>query len=628
MARGEPVHPAFSIASPNFDATYYHLALSVNMVAGSISGTVQVEGDVTGSPLSVLTLDLASSMVVSAVTLLDNTPLGFAHPGAALNITLPAPVAPGGSVGVKVTYSGTPVVGGFGNFVFGTLGGKRFAWSLSEPYGAREWWPCKDHPSDKADAVRVTITVPSIYRVGSQGTLTETVDDPNTIYDWVSNYPTSSYLVSVSIGEYVRYQNTYTRTPARAAQWGPLSMPLEDLVYNDGSSSRPSGWANVTDVLDVFEDWFGPYPFATEKYGHAECTFGGGMEHQTMSSMGGSSVGLVAHELGHQWYGDGISPKSWPHLWLNEGFATYSEIIYFQERAATYPGTATGLLFTRYNTALGATGTLVVQDTTSIANMFNNARVYAKGACVLNMLRFVVGDADFKSILRAYTADDAVQYGNATTADFKRVAEAESGMDLDQFFSQWVTEGTGYPFYSSYYSTQPQGGAYKVWVNVTQFQTPPYSNVDVFEMPMVIAVQTTGGEERFTVQNNQREQLFELTVLNPPTGVTLDPDNVILRSDIITSVPGITPSLLTITSLSPNPSQNSFSFNYEVGNDGPLDYELFDVAGRRVLARAGKTVTAGTGMERVDTSSLAAGIYFLRVRAGHQQVTRKLVVVR
>jgi aminopeptidase N len=156
-----------SVASSNLDVTFYHLDLTPDLTAATVAGTVRVEGDVVVSPLSVLTLDLAASMTVSAVALADGTPLGFTHPGAALQITLPAPVAVGAHVAVDVTYGGTPLVDDFGNFVFGMRTGGRFAWSLSEPYGAREWWPCKDHPSDKADSVRVTVTVPSVYRVGS-----------------------------------------------------------------------------------------------------------------------------------------------------------------------------------------------------------------------------------------------------------------------------------------------------------------------------------------------------------------------------------------------------------------------------------------------------------------------------
>jgi len=255
------------------------------------------------------------------------------------------------------------------------------------------------------------------------------------------------------------------------------------------------------------------------------------MEHQTMTSLGGTGVGLVAHELGHQWYGDQISPKTWPHLWLNEGFATYSELLYYEARSGTYPGQFEGLLAARYNSAINATGTLVLEDTTSVSNMFAFSRVYAKGAVVLHMLRNVIGDLAFKNTMRAYSADPAVQYGVANTDDFHRVAEGESGMDLDQFFSQWVTDGYGIPFYRSFSFWQAApGGGWDVWTTVEQWQTEPYSNIDVFEMPLDIDVITTSGTERFRVQNDQRHQVFALHVTNQPTGVAIDPDYWIVRS--------------------------------------------------------------------------------------------------
>ena len=625
-----PKREPFSAASPNIDITYYHLALTINFATNSIAGVVRIQGKVIDSPMSVLTLDLDSHMNVSAVALAGGGALAFTHPGLVLNITLPAPVPVNGTVAVDVTYSGAPVASGFGSFTFGTRFGDRFAWSLSEPYGARDWWPCKDHPSDKADSVRVTVTCPSQYRVGSQGKLiSETTVGPNKIYDWLTHYPTASYLVSVAVGEYIRTLGTYTRSPALAGLYGPLSMPLDHLMYDDGTSTVPSGWSNVADCIDVFEDWFGPYPFANEKYGHSETTFGGGMEHQTMTSLGGSSVGLVAHELGHQWYGDNISPKTWPHVWLNEGFATYAELLYFEARESTYPGQFEGILGIRYNTALNAQGTLVLEDTTSVSNMFDGARVYAKGGVVLHMLRKVIGDVAFKNTLRAYTADPALRLGNATTDDFKRVAEQQSGMDLDQFFYQWATPGFGNPFYrsSSSWMAAP-GGGYDVWTYVEQWQTMPYSNIDVFEMPMDIDVQTTGATERFRVQNNLRHQTFFFHVANQPTAVVIDPDAWILRPVEIFSDVKHTPSLTTIVSLSPNPANDQLRLDYTLGKESRVDVEVFDVAGRRVLSRPSITASAGPRAESINIRSLAAGVYFLRVKSTEGQATRKFVVVR
>ena len=620
-----------SAASSNIDITYYHLDLQLDMLGTRIDGVVRVEGTAVGSAMTTLVLDLASAMTVTSVRLSDATPLAFNHTGAELQITLPSPVSIGGSVEVYVSYGGTPQSSGFGSFQFGVRSGDRFAWSLSEPYGARDWWPCKDHPSDKADSVRVTVTTLSQYRVGSQGTLvSETVIGGNTTYDWRSNYPISNYLVSISAGEYVRYENTYNRPAPLASKFGALSMPLVDLVYDDGSTGPHAGWANVGDVLEVFEETFGPYPFANEKYGHAECTFGGGMEHQTMSSMGGTSVGLVSHELAHQWYGDNISPETWPHLWLNEGFATYGELVYWKARPTANPGMYGAVRTNLQNSALNATGTLVLEDTSSISTMFTYPRVYAKGAIVLDMLRYVAGDSVFAEILRAYTADSAVRYGVATTSDFERVAESVSGLDLDAFFGQWVTNGTGYPTYQITSAWQPILNGYGVWVSVNQVQEFSQSNVDVFEMPLIIAVQTVSGEERFQVENNQRTQSFQMTVSDEPVSVALDPDmNVLRTKQIITTVGSIpTPSSLTIQSLIPNPAKNSLVVQFAGGQARDVEIEVYDVAGRRVLSRKTTSASKGIRFENLGTSSLAAGVYFLRIKNVKNHATRKFVVVR
>jgi len=619
-------------ASANIDITYYRLDLSLPMVTNDLSGVVRIEGTVVGLPMSHLLLDLAPTMNVTSVKLADATPLAFTHPGYILDITLPAPVPVGGTVAVDVTYGGFPQTGDFGYFVFGTRSGDRFAWSLSEPYGSREWWPCKDHPSDKADSVRVVVTVPSLYRVGSQGILiSETPGVGVTTYDWKSDYPISSYLVSVAIGQYVRHQGTYNRPAPLAALYGPLAMTLDHLVYDDGSSALPAGWSGVTDAIAVLEDYFGPYPFADEKYGHSEVTFSGGMEHQTMTSLSGSSVSLVTHELAHQWYGDEISPRSWPHLWLSEGFATYAELIYWEERANLYPGTFEAVLAARYSSAQGAAGTLVLEDTTSVSNMFAGSRVYAKGSIVLYMLRRMLGDVVFKDILKTYAADPVVEYGVATTSDFKRVAATVSGQDLDTFFSQWVEDGTGYPSYrlsSFWHPDVIMGSGYKVWVTVTQIQTLPQSNVDVFEMPMVIAVQTTGGPERVTVLNNQRSQVFEISVANQPVSVSIDPDKWILRNDLIATGTGPLPLRTDIVSVYPNPVSGGFSLQYVLDEDSRVEIDVFDVAGRRVLSRATARAAAGARSEFLDASSLPAGVYFVRLHTARAEASRKFVVLR
>jgi aminopeptidase N len=627
---------SFSIASANLDATFYHLNLNIDMLDDSIVGVVRVEGRVVNSPLTQLTLDLGSSMHVTSVSAAGGGALGFTQSGAALKITLPGAQAVGTLVAVDIRYRGIPFQSGFGNFVFAnhSTNGDRVAWSLSEPYGSREWWPCKDHPSDKADSVRVTVTVPSEYRVGSQGLLVaETVNGPNTTYDWLSHYPIASYLVSVAIGKYFRYQDTYERPAALVADYGPLSLPLDHMLYNDATHLLPSGWALTGDALEVEESWFGPYPFANEKYGHCEFTFGGGMEHQTMTSIGSGSVAVVSHELAHQWYGDSISPKRWAHLWLSEGFATYAELLYWQASEDSFPGYYEIIRDGDYTNARRATGTLVLQDTTSVAYMFDGYRVYAKGAIVLDMLRYVTGDNVFRQIMKTYAADPAVRYGNAVTADFQRVAETVSGLDLDSFFSQWVTTGTGFPRYAASSSWQSSGGGnYQVRATIQQTQAPWQSNVNVFEMPLEIAVYSLLAPDslveihRERVQNNQRSQTFTFAVAQKPDKVAIDPDKHILRADVVNSLAQDVPPYPAISGVFPNPTKAGLTIQYQLDRDSQINVHVFDIAGRRVLTT--KT-SAATGVQYfdLDTSHLASGVYFVRLSTAQGESFKRFVVV-
>ncbi|HEX6791429.1 MAG TPA: M1 family aminopeptidase, partial [Candidatus Krumholzibacteria bacterium] len=453
---------------------------------------------------------------------------------------------------------------------------------------------------------------------------------------WVSHYPISNYLVSIAVGDYTRYNATsYVRPAPLATLYGPLTMPLDHLVYNDGSNALPFGFTQTADMISVFEEWFGPYGFASEKYGHSECTFGGGMEHQTMTSLGGSSISLVSHELCHQWYGDTITTRTWPHLWLNEGFATYGALLYFQQRSNLYPGTYETNLGTTMNSALNAVGTLVLEDTTSVSNMFASSRVYNKGAMVLYMLRWMVGDTVFKNIMQAYASDPALRYGCAVTSDFKRVCEQVSGLDLDTFFAQWVETGTGYPMYTACSFWQPVIDGWRVRVTLHQIQDSSISNVNVFVMPVEIVVHTASGDISHIALNNQRDQNIDFTVASQPTSVEVDPGKHILRADPINMGPcsttgaGPLPIRTDIVQVYPNPASHEFSVHYSLATEGKVELGVYDVAGRRVMQKTIARAMPGEASEHFDASALPAGVYFVRMRpARGEAITRKIVLVR
>jgi aminopeptidase N len=348
------------------------------------------------------------------------------------------------------------------------------------------------------------------------------------------------------------------------------------------------------------------------------------MEHQTITSMGSTIRTVVVHELAHQWFGDEVTPRTWPHLWLNEGFATYAEYLYWQQRDADAPGTAAGILRSIMLQARRAEGTLVLTDTTNVDDMFSPTRVYSKGAAVLHMLRGIVGDTEFRNILRDYVA--GIGYGTATTADFQSVAESVSGLDLDTFFDQWIRTGTGYPQYEVTSRLQRHDD-YRVFVTLEQVQGAGDSNVDVFEMPVTIVVQTESGEESFLLVNDQRQQDYVLDVVGKPTAVEFDPDLWLLRDLNIDSNATPIATVPVFESVTPNPLNATSAIGVTVPDASGATVKLFDVAGR-FLREVAQLQGSGPHVIAFDAAGLPSGVYFLRMESASGEAARKITVVR
>jgi len=286
-------------------------------------------------------------------------------------------------------------------------------------------------------------------------------------------------------------------------------------------------------MIEFYAEVFGEYPFIEEKYGMTHFTWGGAMEHQTNTSATSSWFGfdryLIAHELSHQWWGDYITCQDWQHIWMNEGFASYSEALYAEHLGGT----------SALHSYMGAIeyrggGSIFVIDTSSVSAIFS-LRSYDKGAWVLHMLRHHVGDQTFFDILRAYYNDPAFAHGDVNTEEFRDVCEAVSGQDLHEFFQDWIY-GQYFPkYYYSYLIEPGLPGEYNVYLHITQYQDiAPL----VFDMPVDIGiVRASGDVDTVQVYNDLREQDFMFTIADnaAPTGIRFDPRNWILDSHSGTS---------------------------------------------------------------------------------------------
>ncbi len=422
--------------------------------------------------LSEVVLDLSDTLLVDDVTWHGSQATWTHEPGDLLTIVLPQTLDSAALDSLTITYHGVPRTTGFGSFGTGTQpNGSPTLWTLSEPYGAKDWWPAKQDLNDKIDSTDLYITTPVPYRVGSNGLLVS-ADTANGLitHHWKHRYPIAYYLISMAVADYIIFQQDIVI--------GGSTIPMLTYSYADNPTMAELNAGDVAQQMPLFSQLFGLYPFANEKYGHAQFGWGGGMEHQTMTSMGGWSYELAAHELAHQWFGDKVTCASWQDIWLNEGFATYLQGLCYAYLAPQYwhgylRGTVDAI-------TSEPGGSVFCADTVDIGRIFSARLTYRKGAMVLHMLRWVCGDSAFYQGCTNYLNDPALAYGSARTSDLVTHLEATSGRDLTEFMSDWFT-GEGYPTYTMQWAQNGNGQ-----VDLTLFQSPSHPSTTFFEMPVPI----------------------------------------------------------------------------------------------------------------------------------------------
>jgi aminopeptidase N len=529
---------ASSIEPQPIDVKHYRLQIQLApnelSTAGVITGAVTVNGDTT-APVGAVNVDVQPNLTIDSVVL-DGSPNNFHQKNNRVVINFPTPVSAGRGFTILIHYHGAST--GSGNLGAGLLftrHGPTFLpviASFSEPFGAPLWWPCIDNPTDKA-TVEVEATVPEGNQVASNGVLDKVLTnaDHTVTYFWREDSPLSTYLVSVAATNYERFEDSYT------ALDGVTKMPLIYYVYPEHLEIARTKFAVVRSALEIYAGLFDEYPFLGEKYGMAEWPFSGAMEHQTITSISAGSVGSVTgnqqativHELAHHWWGDLVTMKTWNDIWLNEGFATYSEVLFFERFAGVDPGE---LMSRSYDdgAVFGALGGTVTAENVN-APFDDNGAIYRKGGWVLHMLRHVLGDQKFFDALKQYRARYA--FSNASTADFQQVCEGFYGASLGWFFKQWIY-ATGRPVYkvTSDISSADTSGNYTATLVIKQKQTQeiPGREEPVYIMPLDVTIHYADGtRETRVVLDDARKQTFRFTLSKAPTEVVLDEGHWVLK---------------------------------------------------------------------------------------------------
>lgn len=519
FARTLSAREGFENTQTNYDVLFYDIFIRVDDTTEIIYGAVKLVALTTEDGVSEAQVDFYDNMVVdSIVSPLEVLP--YSHSDNVVTVTLDGAYDTGQQFEFDIYYHGHPVEGGFQAFAFDTRLGKKIITTLSEPYFARTWWPCKDRMDDKADSFNIAVEVDTAFYVGSNGALDSTVDNggnTHTFY-YTVRYPMVTYLFSLAISEYTVWYDEWIYNN------GQDTMLIVNAVYPDKYNYSLDKLGVTPGAITAFSDNYGQYPFVNEKYGHANFEWGGAMEHQTMTSTSGSSFGfstpVVVHELSHQWWGNMITCKTWSDIWLNEGWASYSEALYYLVTKGwdSYHDYMNGMDYS-------GGGTIYIYDTTNAWNIFSSI-VYDKGAWVVHMLRGVLGDSLFFAGIDAYYHSE-YQYAAATTEDFKNVFEGATGVELDWFFDEWIY-GTYRPNYRwSYWQEPSDTGGYDVFIHVEQVQT---TDPQVFTMPVDFFFDLSSGpDDTITLWIDKRVDLFKLNFPGILNTVKLDPSGWVLK---------------------------------------------------------------------------------------------------
>ncbi len=593
-----------------------------------IAGTCHIRLRLLDDPPAELRLDLVDQLSVGAV-LQDGAPVPWIHAGDSLRVALANPPMAGAELTVSVTYAGSPPR--HGPYWAGLLlrrrgslepddpqAGAPTVGNVSQPYSSHSWFPCKDHPADKA-TLELSVIAPDGLTVVATGQLlaTTALPDARRRWNWATDYPVAPYLIGLAASDFVSWHEDCG------------SVPLEFHTFPDLRARAEPIFAPTCAMLQWLEDRLGPYPFAGEKYAQAVFAWGGAMENQTVTMVGQTLFFLpvrtaqlfVVHELVHHWFGNCLTPAHWRDIWLNEGFARYHEALWL-EHTEGRQAYLDYLALLRSPSLFAGEGLLGDPDP-----VLPNPLVYDKGAWVLHMLRHELGDELFFAAVRAYAEEPSLVHATTDRAALTDVFSRTAGRDLGAWLAPWLdSEET--PRLGVRWRSLAGGRAL---VEVVQAQGPPFFPlsvpVRVFAGPAVVDL-------RLTMSDLLAGAVVDLAA--PIDSVQIDPEGWLLHRTALTP-----PAAVLAAEPRPNPSRDQIELTYWLAGADRVVAAVYDARGSLVVRRDLGALPA-TGPRDAGGEPLrwiwdgkdgagraaAAGVYWLELRGTTGRTVRKATLLR
>jgi aminopeptidase N len=508
----------------DYDVKFYKIDIETNDTTTYVSGNVTILGEVKVPHLTTFTFELGAKLSVDSIQA-NHQKATFRREGDIVKVNLlPNTYTEKNLLSITVYYKGSVVSGGFFSPVANRVDSRwkiPVTWSLSEPLSAKYWFPCKQVISDKADSAYIFITVPKKCKAGSNGLLTGVtpIGKNKMRYEWKTKFPIAYYLLSFAVADYQEY-SFYAKLNDKD------SVFVQNYIYN-----RPNYLENNKENIDLtkkflafYSSVFGVYPFLKEKYGHCAAPMGGGMENQTMTTLSSFDYNLVSHELAHQWFGDWVTCATWQDVWINEGFASYSEFLAL-EKLKSVDDALVWMRAAQQNALNEPAGSLYVplEDSKNDSRIFSNNITYKKGAAIIHMLRYELSDDSlFFSILRRFLSvyKDSV----ATGDNFFNVVNLVTGKNYHWFLDQWYL-GKGYPNFdiSWIYAGQK--------LKLYSTQTPSNPATHLFKTHFDIRLIFNHGDTLIRLWQDTVQKEFTIPVNREVIDIDFDPNSWLLKKE-------------------------------------------------------------------------------------------------